>query len=305
MLRRRRRAAAVLASILVLVVAVFVFVLKSCSVKKNGGEGDMSNAGQTASQMTPNGKGGTGTVIQGTSNTAPDVAGTAQNTQSETANFPQESSSQGGGSNTDDGSFTTAKGFKGETKNGVTYIDGLLVVNKTYALPSSFVPQNPEVPVTSEWSTTSLDKETMAAWRNLQKEAASKGLNIYIASGYRSYNTQNGLYNRYVAQDGKAKADTYSARAGHSEHQSGLCFDLNSIDDSFQYTDEGKWVNENAYRYGFIIRYPEGKENETGYQYESWHLRYVGVDLAAKLYNNGNWITLEDYFGITSTYAEP
>ena len=89
---------------------------------------------------------------------------------------------------------------------------------------------------------------------------------------------------------------------GNSEHQTGLCFDLNSIDDSFGDTVEGRWVNDNCYKYGFCIRFPKGKDAYTGYQYESWHLRYVGKDLAEKLYNNGNWISLEEYFGITSEY---
>ena len=144
----------------------------------------------------------------------------------------------------------------------------------------------------------------MEAYRQLSQAAADRGLNIYISSGYRSYNTQKNLYNNYVAKDGKALADTYSARAGHSEHQTGICFDLNTIDDSFQYTHEGIWVNDNAYKYGFIIRYPKGKEHITGYQYESWHLRYVGKEMAEKLYNNGNWITMEEYFGIDSKYAD-
>lgn len=203
-----------------------------------------------------------------------------------------------------DSTFTTSKGFKGYVKDGVTYIDGFLIVNKTYALPSDYIPQDTEVPVTSEWSTKSLNSELMQAYRQFSQAAADRGLNIYISSGYRSYNTQKNLYNNYVAKDGKALADTYSARAGHSEHQTGICFDLNTIDDSFQYTDEGIWVNDNAYKYGFIIRYPKGKEHLTGYQYESWHLRYVGKEMAEKLYNNGNWITMEEYFGIDSKYAD-
>ena len=101
-----------------------------------------------------------------------------------------------------------------------------------------------------------------------------------------------------------AAADTYSSRPGNSEHQTGLCFDLNSIEDSFQYTSEGKWVNDNCYKYGFCIRFPKGKDAYTGYQYESWHLRYVGTELAEKLYNNGDWISLEEYFGITSEYPD-
>lgn len=185
-------------------------------------------------------------------------------------------------------SFTTFKGFKGVTKNGVTYIEGYLVVNKTYTLPSSYG--------------NGLTNATTEAFNNMQAAAKADGLNIYISSGFRSYTYQKTLYNSYVNRDGVVAADTYSARACHSEHQSGLAFDVNTINDSFANTEEGKWLNDNCYKNGFILRYPNGKSDETGYQYEPWHFRYVGVELAEKLYNNGNWITVEDYFGITSKY---
>lgn len=197
---------------------------------------------------------------------------------------------------------TTSKGFKIHEINGATYIDGVLIANKTYALPQDFIPTNPDQPVNADRSSTCLDKTLMSAWNTMLKDATAKGLNIYIASGYRSYNYQVNVYNRYVKSDGAAVADTYSSRPGNSEHQTGLCFDLNTIEDSFQYTNEGKWVNDNCYKYGFCIRFPKGKDSATGYQYESWHLRYVGVDLATKLYNNGDWLSLEEYFGITSEY---
>lgn len=197
---------------------------------------------------------------------------------------------------------TTSKGFQIQEINGATYIDGVLIANKTYALPQDFIPTNPDQPVNADRSSTCLDKTLMSAWNTMLKDATAKGLNIYIASGYRSYNYQVNVYNRYVKSDGAAVADTYSSRPGNSEHQTGLCFDLNTIEDSFQYTNEGKWVNDNCYKYGFCIRFPKGKDSATGYQYESWHLRYVGVDLATKLYNNGDWISLEEYFGITSQY---
>lgn len=184
--------------------------------------------------------------------------------------------------------FTTSKGFKGVTKNGVTYIEGYLVVNKTYTVPSSYG--------------NGLTNATTEAFNKMQAAARAAGLNIYISSGFRSYSYQKTLYNNYVNRDGVVAADTYSARAGHSEHQSGLAFDVNTINDSFANTEEGKWLNDNCYKYGFILRYPNGKSDETGYQYEPWHFRYVGVELAEKLYNNGNWITVEDYFGITSRY---
>jgi D-alanyl-D-alanine carboxypeptidase len=136
----------------------------------------------------------------------------------------------------------------------------------------------------------------------MQKAAAKEGLNIYISSGYRSYNRQVTLYNNYVKSDGVALADTYSSRPGHSEHQTGLCFDLNTIDDSFGNTAESAWLEKHAQEYGFIIRFPKGKESYTGYQYEPWHLRYVGVELATKIYESG--LSLEEYLGITSEYAD-
>ena len=91
----------------------------------------------------------------------------------------------------------------------------------------------------------------MAAFKLMQADASSIGLNIYISSGYRSYKYQETLYNNYTAVSGQTNADTYSARPGHSEHQTGLCFDLNTIDASFAYTEEGKWINNNAYLYGY------------------------------------------------------
>lgn len=185
--------------------------------------------------------------------------------------------------------FTTSKGFKGYTKNGMTYIDGILIANKTYPLPSSYKPGG-------------LTSTTKAAFDKMQAAAKLDGINLVIKSGYRSYATQKATYNYYVNRDGVAKADTYSARPGHSEHQTGLAMDLNIINDTFHNTKEAKWLASNCYKYGFILRYPEGKTNETGYKYESWHFRYVGVDLATKLYNHGDWITLESYFGITSKY---
>lgn len=204
--------------------------------------------------------------------------------------------------NLSDGEYLTSKGYTLKIENGVASIDGLLIVNKTYSLPSTFKPANPNSEVTSERCNSCLDKDVMKAFNLMKSDARSIGLNIYIASGYRSYSYQERLYNNYTMVSGVDGADTYSARAGHSEHQTGLCFDLNSIDDSFAYTDEGKWVNNNAHLYGFIIRYPKGKESITGYQYESWHLRYVGVELASKLYNDGEWTTMEEYYGITSNY---
>lgn len=197
---------------------------------------------------------------------------------------------------------TTPKGYTIEKINGGYYVDDYLVVNKTYSLESTWIPKNTYKAITDEICSNCIDKDAYEQWTKMKNDATSVGLIIYIQSGYRSYSYQQGLYEKYVNRDGKEKADTFSARPGHSEHQSGLSFDLNSVDDSFAATNEGKWVQDNAHLYGFIIRYPKNKTDETGYKYEPWHLRYVGKDLASKLYNNGDWITMEIYFGIDSKY---
>ena len=193
-------------------------------------------------------------------------------------------------SNNGNSTSKTSKGYTIKTIDGISYINGIMIVNKTYPVPSSYNPGG----LTSEFNN---------AFNEMKNAAAAAGYNIWVQSGFRSYNTQNNLYNNYAARDGYAAADTYSARPGHSEHQTGLAADINVIDDDFGNTPEGKWLNDNAWKYGFILRYTKNGVSETGYKYEPWHFRYVGKDLAPKLYNNGNWITMENYFGITSQYG--
>jgi len=192
----------------------------------------------------------------------------------------------------------TSKGNVIKNYYGITYIDDVIVVNKTYGLPSNFAPNNLKT-INGYIKVVDYVKK---AFNELKSDATSIGLNIYASSGYRSYINQDHIYNNYVKMDGKKEADTYSARAGHSEHQTGLAIDLNTIDSSFENTSESKWLKENCYKYGFIIRYPKGKSDITGYIYEPWHIRYVGKDLAKKLYNKGKWLTIEEYFGIDSKY---
>ena len=130
----------------------------------------------------------------------------------------------------------------------------------------------------------------------MQTDAMNVGLSLKLVSGFRSYNTQTNLYNNYVKINGQAKADTFSAKPGHSEHQTGLAFDVGSTKGVFAYTNESKWLAKNCHLYGFIIRYPLGKTNITGYIYEPWHIRYLGVDTATKVKQSG--LTLEEYLGI-------
>ena len=192
----------------------------------------------------------------------------------------------------------TSKGNTIKNYYGITYIDDVIVVNKTYSLPSNFAPNN-LVTINGYIKVVDYVKN---AFNELKSDASSIGLNIYASSGYRSYSDQKYIYNNYVKMDGQEKADTYSARAGYSEHQTGLAIDVNTIDMTFDNTEESIWLKENCYRYGFIIRYPKNKDSITGYMYEPWHIRYVGKELAKKLYNDGQWITLEEYYGIESKY---
>lgn len=214
---------------------------------------------------------------------------------------------------------TTSKEFKlvvkensnvkiSKTKNGntiknyygVTYIDNVIIANKTYSLPSNFVPNN-LVTINGYIKVVDYVKD---AYNELKSDSSVLGLNIYASSGYRSYSDQKYIYDNYVRIDGIDKADTYSARAGYSEHQTGLAIDLNTVDMSFDGTSESNWLKDNCWKYGFIIRYPKDKENITGYMYEPWHIRYVGKELARVLYNNGNWLSLEEYYGIDSKYSD-
>ena len=176
----------------------------------------------------------------------------------------------------------TVKKKEVKVESGITYINGIMLVNKKYALPSTY---NPGINPTAN-----------QALKSLQAGASAAGHNIPLVSGFRSYSRQTTLYNNYVARDGVAKADTYSARPGHSEHQSGLAFDVGAIDDNYGNTPAGIWLKDNCHKYGFIIRYLKGKEHITGYKYEPWHIRYIGVDHATAIYNQQ--ITLEEYLGV-------
>lgn len=172
--------------------------------------------------------------------------------------------------------------YQGQVE-GITYINGIMLVNKTHSIPANYAP--------------GLQSIAYNAFLDLRRAAASAGFDIQLLSGFRSYETQNKLYNNYVATYGQAEADTFSAKPGTSEHQTGLAMDVGWIDDSYGDTPSGKWLAENCYKYGFIIRYPKNKESITGYKYEPWHIRYLGSDIAKKVYDSG--LCLEEYLGVT------
>jgi D-alanyl-D-alanine carboxypeptidase len=180
-----------------------------------------------------------------------------------------------------------------------------VIVNKKRNLPENYVPEDltalTDIPtVLSNPEVNQLRKAAYEALKELFDAAKEEGYELHARSGYRSYYTQASLYTSYVENYGKAAADKYSAKPGQSEHQTGLSMDITceainyKLDTTFGETEEGKWVAENAHRYGFIIRYPKGKEDITGYAYEPWHIRYLGVELAEKIYESG--LTLEEYF---------
>ena len=175
-----------------------------------------------------------------------------------------------------------------EEIDGITYVDGIMIANKTYTLPADYDP--------------GVHPEAQAAFDEMQAAASEDGISLWIISSYRSYYDQEAIYNRYLQWDTKEVVDTYSSRPGHSDHQTGYTFDVNSLEQSFEYDPAGQWLADNCYKYGFIIRYPKGKEDSTGYMYEPWHIRYIGVEFATKVTTSG--LSLEEYLGITSVYAD-
>nr|WP_245339335.1 M15 family metallopeptidase [Paenibacillus shirakamiensis] len=183
----------------------------------------------------------------------------------------------------------------------------MVLVNKKFALPDGYVPTDlvyPNVPFTfkEKIEKRKMRKEAASALEKLF--AAAKKDKIYLAgvSAYRSEQTQIALFNRYVKRDGEAKAKTYSAVPGHSEHQTGLAIDVSgsngrcAAEDCFGGTPEAKWLAAHVADYGFVIRYPKGKDSVTGYKYEPWHIRYVGEDIAKTVMSQG--ITLEEYYEV-------
>ena len=173
-----------------------------------------------------------------------------------------------------------------------------ILSNKYLYMPSNYVPNNLTT-INSKYSNENKKLVDIAckSFENLANDAATSGYTIRAISAYRSYKYQEILYNKYKDQDGEILADTYSARPGYSEHQTGLVIDVDNgkIDfNNFELTDEFKWMKNNAYKYGFILRYPKGKEKITGYTYEAWHYRYVGLEVAKYIYEND--ITFDEYY---------
>lgn len=171
-----------------------------------------------------------------------------------------------------------------------------VLVNKYHKLDENYEPSDLTI-IDSKYAsgTQKLRKEAQIKFEEMASDMAKENLKIYAGSTYRSYTYQKGLYDRYVKKDGFAAAETYSARSGYSEHQLGLAVDI--VNDKWDYLSENDkeydYLVKNSYKYGFILRYPRGSEYITGYMFEDWHFRYLGIELATKVFNSG--LTYDEY----------
>ena len=181
----------------------------------------------------------------------------------------------------------------------------MVLVNKQRNLPASYTPSDLVIPAipfpfSGDEPRKYMRAEAAVALEQLFTEAKSLKLDLFATSGYRSYDKQKSIFERNASSVGAEEANKTSARPGQSEHQTGLAMDVTSskvgynLVESFGTTTEGIWLRENAHLFGFIIRYPKGKEQITGYSYEPWHLRFVGLEVAEYIYTHG--LTLEEYF---------
>ena len=171
-----------------------------------------------------------------------------------------------------------------------------VLVNKYHKLDENYEPSDLTI-IDSKYAsgTQKLRKEAQIKFEEMASDMAKENLKIYAGSTYRSYTYQKGLYDRYVKKDGFAAAETYSARSGYSEHQLGLAVDI--VNGKWDYLSENDkeydYLVKNSYKYGFILRYPRGSEYITGYMFEDWHFRYLGIELATKVFNSG--LTYDEY----------
>ena len=183
-----------------------------------------------------------------------------------------------------------------------TSLDTAMLVNKYYLLSSDYAPDDlVTVPQTYSWGdagSQQVREVAYTAFLDMWNAAEEEGYYLMINSSYRSYADQETVYNNYKNSSGERYADSIAARPGSSEHQTGLAIDVfsrtNTNRNTFTDSAEAIWLAENSYKFGFILRYPEDKVDITGYSYESWHFRYVGIDIATYIYEND--ITFEEYY---------
>lgn len=209
---------------------------------------------------------------------------------------------------TDDDESSSEASTPPDTPTKITNTDSLTVlVNKIYYLDADYVPNNLVVPDVkfsysdpSEYEKSYMQQEAAIALEQLFDAAKSESIHLFAVSGYRSYSRQKTIYENNLRNKGEEYTNKYSAQPGHSEHQTGLVMDVScdsvgyDLVTEFENTKEGQWLAENCHKYGFIIRYPKDKTSITGYEYEPWHIRYVGIELATELTEKN--ITLDEYY---------
>lgn len=191
--------------------------------------------------------------------------------------------------------------YKSDLKTDIAK-DTSMLVNKHYILDNTYNPDDlvsvPQDYAWGEQNSKKVRKVAYDAFLNMWNAAKVDGYYLMINSAYRTYEEQEQVYNNYKKLRGQKYADSIAARPGSSEHQTGLALDIfskyNNNQNLFKDSEEAKWLAENSYKYGFILRYPEDKVSITGYNYEAWHFRYVGIDIATYIHNNS--ITFEEYY---------
>lgn len=189
--------------------------------------------------------------------------------------------------------------FYTNIENSYNQNNNTILVNKYYRINNDFEPQNLKA-IDSKYRTKYLEmtEEAATAFNNMAKDAENQGYSIIAISTYRTYEYQENLYNKYAQTDGTTKADTYSARPGHSEHHTALAVDIKNATKAytkFGETKEFEWMKENAHKYGYILRYTKENEFITGYSNEPWHYRYVGIEIATQM-KNENITSYEEYY---------
>ncbi|KGP79903.1 MULTISPECIES: M15 family metallopeptidase [unclassified Paenibacillus] len=310
---RQRHVAVMLSSLM-----ICGALLSACQDGSGSEENKGLNAAGSAQQETD------GTTVHLTEDTGKDGNNTGVDDSSSSDN-----SSEG----TDSGSGNASTGEEGSSDagNGATTEDPLMekrsisalqttidtqavvtnaqamtvIVNKQRSLPEGYEPSDlvePNVPFSFDGphEKRHLRKEAAEALEKLFAGAKADGIELRAVSGYRSYERQVSIYNNNVKTKGQEYTDRVSSVPGHSEHQTGLAIDVsspsvgNALEEVFGTSKEGQWLAEHAAEYGYIIRYPKGEDDITGYVYEPWHIRYVGTDLAPDVVKSG--LTLEEYF---------
>lgn len=297
-----------------LVVLALVMLLSAC-----GGNNEEAASGNGITEpVTASGNSNVSTADPssdgakaGTDNTGKPVTSTGPADSASTSAGSENPSKDGAGSAKPSDTNTVANGgsdSEGLKPNAAAATDPesiAVLINKQFGLPEGYEPQDlvyPDVPFTfkEKIEKRQMRKDAAGALEDMFAGAKKDGIYLAGVSGYRSHARQTAIFNNYVKRDGEEKAKTYSAVPGYSEHETGLSIDVSGSDgkcaaeDCFGDTKEAAWIAKHASEYGFIVRYPDGKEGITGFKYEPWHIRYVGKDVAGEIDAQG--ITLEEYY---------